>query len=188
LRRNPARRRQGHGYIDIHEGDELDEAQMADLSKDRNFSVERSRLAEVAGLLGAPHTFRKVPQNPLEAHEMLLRGLPTKALVHLVQNFVVLHWDEAFAKAVGMSQRTYQRQTSARTKQLSPEQSGRTWKLAESLAEATAVLGSREEAEQWLKRPAIGLDQRRPIDLLATPAGTQLVEDFLVRLEYGVYA
>ena len=32
------------------------------------------------------------------------------------------------------------------------------------------------------------LDQRRPIDLLATSAGTQIVEDFLQRLEYGVYA
>jgi putative toxin-antitoxin system antitoxin component (TIGR02293 family) len=49
------------------------------------------------------------------------------------------------------------------------------------------VLGSQEEAEQWLERPAIGLDQRRPLDLLATPAGVQIVEDFLRRLEYGVY-
>jgi putative toxin-antitoxin system antitoxin component (TIGR02293 family) len=35
---------------------------------------------------------------------------------------------------------------------------------------------------------ATGLNQRRPIDLLASPAGVALVEDFLVRLEYGVYA
>ena len=69
-----------------------------------------------------------------------------------------------------------------------PEQSGRTWKLAEILARAAAVFGSKEEAEQWLERPATGLNQRRPIDLLASPAGVALVEDFLVRLEYGVYA
>jgi len=63
------------------------------------------------------------------------------------------------------------------------------WKFAEILAKATAVLGSQqEEAEQWLERPAIGLDQRRPIDLLATPAGAKLVEDYLIRLEFGVYA
>ena len=35
--------------------------------------------------------------------------------------------------------------------------------------------------------PAVGLDQRRPLDLLVTPAGTKIVEDFLQRLEYGVY-
>jgi putative toxin-antitoxin system antitoxin component (TIGR02293 family) len=42
-----------------------------------------------------------------------------------------------------------------------------------------------QEAEQWLERPAIGLNQHKPIDLLATPAGVELVEDFLVRLEHG---
>ena len=55
---------------------------------------------------------------------------------------------------------------------------------AEILAKA---LGSQEDAEQWLERPAIGLDQRRPIDLLATPAGVEIVEAFLTRLKYGVY-
>jgi putative toxin-antitoxin system antitoxin component (TIGR02293 family) len=39
-----------------------------------------------------------------------------------------------------------------------------------------------------MERPAIGLDQRRPIDLLTTPAGAELVETFLERLEYGVYS
>ena len=71
---------------------------------------------------------------------------------------------------------------------LSLEQSGRMWQFAEILAKATSVLGSQEEAEQWLERPAIGLDKRRPIDLLATPAGVEMVEDFLERLAYGVYA
>jgi putative toxin-antitoxin system antitoxin component (TIGR02293 family) len=139
-------------------------------------------------MLGAPSTFRKVPQNPLEAHEMLLIGLPSRALSHLVENLVFLRWDDSFAKAIGMSHRTYQRHTATSVKQLNPEQSGRTWKLAEILTKAASVFGSKEEAEQWLERPAIGLNQRKPIDLLATPAGVELVEDFLVRLEYGVYA
>lgn len=160
---------------------------MTIMDTDNKRPIEKARLAEVAGLLGAPHTLRKVPQNPIETHEMLLRGLPTKALTYLVQNFVSLRWDDSFAKAIGMSQRTYQRHTTATAKPLNPEQSGRTWKLAEILTKATNIFGSKEEAEQWLEQPAIGLDQRRPIDLLATPAGVELVEDFMVRLEYGVY-
>jgi putative toxin-antitoxin system antitoxin component (TIGR02293 family) len=55
------------------------------------------------------------------------------------------------------------------------------------LTRATSVFGSRTAAEQWLAQPATGLDQRRPIDLLITPAGVELVEDFLGRIEYGVY-
>jgi putative toxin-antitoxin system antitoxin component (TIGR02293 family) len=161
---------------------------MANLRRDQDAVVRQPMFTEVANLLGAPHTLRKVPQNRLEAHEMLSKGLPAKALSHLVENFVFLRWNDSFAKAVGMSLRTYQRRASTTGKQLNPEQSGRTWKLAEILTKATSVFGSKEEAEQWLEQPAIGLNQRKPIDLLATPAGTELVEDFLVRVEHGVYA
>ena len=86
-----------------------------------------------------------------------------------------------------MSLRTLQRRRESPEKPLGQEQSGRAWKFAEILAKATEVFGSQEEAEQWLDRPATGLDQRRPIDLLATPAGVEMVQDFLHRLEYGVY-
>ena len=72
-------------------------------------------------------------------------------------------------------------------KPLSLEQSGRTWKFAKILVKASSALGSQEEAEQWLERPASGLNRLRPIDLLATPVGLELVEDFLERLKYGVY-
>jgi putative toxin-antitoxin system antitoxin component (TIGR02293 family) len=59
--------------------------------------------------------------------------------------------------------------------------------FARIVATATTVLGSREAAEQWLERPALGLDGRRPIELLASAAGVGLVEEFLRRLEHGVY-
>ena len=87
-----------------------------------------------------------------------------------------------------MSVRTLQRHKPAGpVVRLDVQQSGRAWKFAEILAKATRVLGSQEEAEQWLKRPAIGLDRQRPVDLLTTPAGAKLVETYLGRLEYGVY-
>jgi putative toxin-antitoxin system antitoxin component (TIGR02293 family) len=73
------------------------------------------------------------------------------------------------------------------TESLNQDQTGRTWKFAEILTRATSVFGSRTAAEAWLALPAVGLDQRRPIDLLTTPAGVELVEDFLGRIEYGVY-
>ncbi len=145
-------------------------------------------LQRVAALLGGERILRHRLRGPLDAHEMLLGGLPGQALTHLIDSFVVLHKTASLEKAVGISLRTFQRRKDAPAKPLSQEQSGRTWKFAEILARATAVLGSQEDAEQWLERPAIGLDQRRPIDLLATPAGVHLVEEFLKRIEYGVYA
>lgn len=145
-------------------------------------------LQKVADLLGGVRVLSCRVTSALDAHELLLHGLPTSALDYLVGRLVFIHKAESLEKAVGMSVRTYQRRKDTPSKPLSQEQSGRTWKFAEILAKATDVLGSQAEAEQWLERPAIGLDQRRPIDLLATPAGVELVEDYLERLEYGVYA
>jgi putative toxin-antitoxin system antitoxin component (TIGR02293 family) len=148
---------------------------------------QRDDLRKVADLLGGPRILSRRITSALDAHELLLDGLPGSALTHFVSHLLFLQTD-SLEKAFGMSLRTFQRRKDAPDKPLSQEQSGRTWKFAEILAKATDVFGSQEEAEQWLERPAIGLDQRRPIDLLATPAGIELVEQYLTRLAYGVYA
>lgn len=166
----------------------MTETLMADVTDHRAPTTESVELQRVAKLLGGPRVLKRRLKTSLDAHEMLLKGLPGQALSHLVANIMILHRTASFEKAVGMSVRTFQRRKGTPAKPLSQEQSGRTWKFAEILAKATAVLGSQEEAEQWLERPAMGLNRRRPIDLLATPAGVELVEDFLGRLEYGVYA
>jgi putative toxin-antitoxin system antitoxin component (TIGR02293 family) len=150
-------------------------------------AAEAGEIQRVAELLGGTRILKHRLRNPLDAHELLLQGLPSTAFRHLIENLLVLQQTGSFERAVGMSVRTFQRRKNAPTKPLNPEQSGRTWKFAEILAKATVVLGSQKQAEQWLEDPAIGLNQRRPIDLLATPAGVEIVEDFLTRLEYGVY-
>jgi len=90
-------------------------------------------------------------------------------------------------KALGISLRTYQRRKDAPDRRLSREQSGRIWKFAEILGRAIELFGSWAEAEEWLECPAMALEQRKPIDLLSTPAGVESVEDHLTRLEHGVY-
>lgn len=149
---------------------------------------EAVAIARVTALLGGARVLRHRVRHALDVHEVVSQGLPGAALTHLIDHVALLHDHEALERAVGMSLRTFQRFKVAPRKKLSNEQSGRTWKFAEILAKATEVLGSQDEAERWLERPATGLDQRRPIDLLASPAGVKLVEDFLDRLEYGVYA
>jgi len=141
----------------------------------------------VVAILGGRKVLKRTLRRPLDAHQLLLEGLPSAALTHLVESLALLNDPASLEKAVGISLRTFQRRKANPAKLLNQEQSGRTWKFAEILAKATAVLGSRAEAEQWLERPAIGLEQHRPIDLLATTAGVEVVEDHLERMKYGVY-
>lgn len=146
-----------------------------------------SPFGEVVELLGGEKVLKQEIGTSIEVHDLLMQGLPGEALTHLVDGFVTLKDARSVEKAVGMSLRTFHRRKGTPERSLSTEQSGRTWKFAKILAKASSVFGSRVQAEDWMQRPALGLDQRRPIDLLTTPAGVDLVEDYLERIEYGVY-
>src|SRR6266702_4724615 len=93
----------------------------------------------VATLLGGRRTLRRRLSNPLDAHELLLRGLPAQSLRFLLENLCVLGRTASLEKAVGMSPRTFQRHKDTPKKLLNQEQSSRTWKFAKILAKATAV-------------------------------------------------
>lgn len=54
------------------------------------------------------------------------------------------------------------------------------------LTTATDIFGGQAEAERWLTAPATALEQRRPIDLLASPLGVEMAET-VGCLRYGVY-
>jgi putative toxin-antitoxin system antitoxin component (TIGR02293 family) len=151
--------------------------------------VEDIEISRTVALLGGRRTLHRPVRSRLEAHDLLQKGLPGHALKHLVDYVAILRAPHhgGMEKAVGISLRTYQRRMDALDKKLSLEQSSRTWKFAEILGRATALFGSQTEAETWLEQPAMALEQRKPIDLLATPAGIETIEDHLTRIEYGVY-
>ena len=74
-----------------------------------------------------------------------------------------------------MKVRKRRRQTAIRASRRSISVRGRT------------LWGSNAEFEDWLMRPAMALNSRRPIELLRTIAGARVVKRLLVQLEYGVY-
>lgn len=150
-------------------------------------SGESGSIEKTADLLGGTPVIKSHVTSYLDAHDLLARGLPSRSLV-LLTNSLTLGDVSGAMKALGLSVRTLQRKSGTPSARLSPEQSGRAWKFAEILSRATGILGSQTEAEQWLERPAMALEQRRPLDLLTTPAGLELVEDHLTRMEYGVYS
>jgi putative toxin-antitoxin system antitoxin component (TIGR02293 family) len=140
----------------------------------------------VSALLGGRRVLKHAVSDRLDAHRLIAAGLPGEALSHLESRLTVLD-TVAFEKAIGMSLRTLQRRRADPGQPLSVDQGGRVWKFAEVLAKASEVMGSQRDAEEWLNEPAIGLNGYRPLDLLATSAGADLVETFLGQIEYGVY-
>jgi len=145
-----------------------------------------SPLQQVIQLLGGPQVLKRPILSKLDVHEAILNGIPGGALVFIVEHAKSMEPSDV-TRAVGVSLRTVQRRTKTPAMRLSQEQSGRTWKFAEILARAIQVFGDQAEAERWLARPAMALDEGRPVDLLSSPAGVEMVEQLLGRLEHGVY-
>lgn len=142
----------------------------------------------IVDLLGGKSAFDHPFSTALEAHENIQLGFPAKSLTVFLNQFPTIGRVDTIDKVVGVSLRTFQRQKKAGAKQrLNREQSGKLYKAAEIVAKAVDVLGSPQAAERFLDEPVMALDGKRPIDLLSTPAGAELVERHLVRLDYGVY-
>lgn len=156
-------------------------------AKPHRDEAENEWLGMVSAVLGGATALGgSIPKNRLEVHAALTEGLPNKAAVHLVEGLYRLPENDAL-NVIGFAPRSWQRHKRNARGHLNAERSSRAWKFAEILTKATKVFGSQEQAERWLDQPAIGLNRQRPVDLLRTQTGTELVEEFLERLEYGVY-
>jgi putative toxin-antitoxin system antitoxin component (TIGR02293 family) len=71
---------------------------------------------------------------------------------------------------------------------LSPAESDRVLRLERILENTERVFGGHEKAHRWLRSEIIALDGARPIDLLKTETGAFLVEQELVRIDFGMLA
>jgi putative toxin-antitoxin system antitoxin component (TIGR02293 family) len=148
--------------------------------------AEEQDFGVVVSLLGGRKVLKRQLRNAFDAHDLISAGLPAAAVIHLAETVVLLQRESAVKHVLGMSVRTLQRQKGT-PRPLSQTIGGRTWKFAEVLAQAMRVFGSQSEAESWIGREVSALRGRRPIDLMGTPAGVEMVERVLTQLEFGVY-
>lgn len=125
-------------------------------------------------------------RSAFDIHEMIEKGLPSQDIISFVESVNLLQDKKVMVKVIGMSERTLYRRVK-KPEPLTAEQSSRTWRFAETLTKAEDVFGDPEEAERWMNTPALGLEGRKPIDLITTQIGYELVGDFLTRMDYGVY-
>ena len=136
--------------------------------------------------LGGTRFWRGQITSRADVHSAIVRGVPYASLVFFVSQVKGLEEHDVF-KVLGISGRTLRRQTETPNKPMPVDLASKAWLFAETLAKATDIFGGKEQAEHWMSKPAMGLDGQRPIDLLQTLQGAELVNDFLGRLDYGVY-
>ncbi|MEY9332423.1 putative toxin-antitoxin system antitoxin component (TIGR02293 family) [Pseudomonas protegens] len=123
----------------------------------------------------------------ISIYRLTEEGIPLTAIIKFVSSVPMLKDEQVLAKIIGLSERTLHRRLKTPDEPLNPEQSARAVRFAQVLAKAEDIFGSSEDAQEWMAKPVMGLDGHKPVDLLTNPIGFELVDEFLTRLEYGVY-
>ncbi|WP_346797991.1 antitoxin Xre/MbcA/ParS toxin-binding domain-containing protein [Halomonas sp. Bachu 37] len=125
-------------------------------------------------------------QSDFEILEVIEKGLSSQKIIDFVKSLSLLHDQKALIKAIGLSERALYRRIK-KSEPLTADQSSRVWRFAEILTKAEDVFGDSVEAVRWMSTPALGLEGHKPINLITTQVGYELVNEFLNRLDYGVY-
>lgn len=140
-----------------------------------------------SSFLGGSKFWPSKPESPTAVHEAVMRGVPFGSLNHLVGHVTIIRQGDV-AKVLGMSHKTLTRQAQTPKKTMPADLASKTWQFAEILAKASEVFGGETAGETWMSTPAVALNGARPIDMLQTLQGSEVVRDYLTRLEFGVYA
>lgn len=131
-------------------------------------------------------THRATPLSPPSAvliEKAVQMGLPRRALRHVAESLA--GGDKAKVARVewGIVPKTT---LERREKQLSPEESERTERVARLFVHARRALGSDAEARDFMTTPHPQLEGRTPLDAGRTDLGTRRTEQILNALEYGL--
>jgi putative toxin-antitoxin system antitoxin component (TIGR02293 family) len=138
----------------------------------------------VIALLGGRKVFPKRIRDTGDLQEALRQGFPFAAFEAVLK---VLDWPSRdLADLLGVASRTLARRKTS--KQLSPIESDRLYRVAYIACFATAVLGSLEKARAWLQKDNRALGGHSPISFLDTEIGERQVEELLNRINYGMFS
>ncbi|MEM6479110.1 MAG: antitoxin Xre/MbcA/ParS toxin-binding domain-containing protein [Pseudomonadota bacterium] len=125
-----------------------------------------------------------VPKSAFEAHTAIEEGLPASMLRHF-KSVVGGLSNEVWANIMNVSLSTIK--DLAKKDRLSVQLSSQMVLFAVLLARAEDVFGGKEAALKWFSEEQMALSGRKPIDLLDTFVGANLVSRTLIQIDRGVY-
>jgi len=111
-----------------------------------------------------------------------LKGVPATTFFEVAD--LTGYRREQLAEVFDTSLKTFQRYEREQ-KRLNPQDSEKALKIMALFQKGPEVFGSMDAFRHWMDKPAYGLGNQVPFDLLHTSGGIDLIMDELVRIEYG---
>ncbi|MBV9252008.1 MAG: DUF2384 domain-containing protein [Acetobacteraceae bacterium] len=133
-------------------------------------------IPEPAGIMGLAEA-----QSPLHMEQAIAEGLPKNALQRVARAI----WPDP-VEANRLVHAVVPKSSLSRRGTLTPAQGEQTERLARLFAYASRVLGSVEDAREFMHRPHPELAGRRPVDAALSELGGRAVERVLDSLAYGL--
>jgi putative toxin-antitoxin system antitoxin component (TIGR02293 family) len=135
---------------------------------------------------------RKSVPAPLAA----LAALPPMKQVETIRKGIPAHAFDQIAGVLGLGKETLARKLNInaqtlrkrKSRVLSPDEAEKSLRVTRIFVSATSVLGSEDEARQWMGDAVMALGGKRPLDLLDTDVGAREVVNLLNCIKWGVYA
>jgi putative toxin-antitoxin system antitoxin component (TIGR02293 family) len=130
-------------------------------------------------------TYSKVLKDKLLIAKAVRRGVTNQLFNEIKANspFDDLQW----SNFLGINIRTLQRYKVSKSHILKPLQSEKIFELAEVISMGDMVFDTPEHFRIWLNTPSVALGGEKPINLLDSSYGKDLVLAELNRIEYGVF-
>ncbi len=138
---------------------------------------------EISELLGIELNSIHV-NNPLDIINLSQKGLTKRALIHIGKLLSLGQKD--LAEMVSVSLRTLQRYDDSR--KLAPLVSENMIMITEVIRLGLEVFEDKDIFTKWLNSPNKALNQKNPIDLLKFRSGSNLVQNLLGQIQYGIVA
>ncbi|MBI4764411.1 MAG: DUF2384 domain-containing protein [Deltaproteobacteria bacterium] len=137
--------------------------------------MEFSNVKQVLGL-------KEPIRSPYDLINLGGRGISKSAVARLARHLSI--GLPEMAPLLSVTLRTIQRYSAEKV--FSRAVSERVLRIALVVARGEKVFGGRERFNVWLKEPNAALKEKRPIELLGSDFGIDLILDELGRIEHGI--
>ncbi|ARN43501.1 TPA: antitoxin Xre/MbcA/ParS toxin-binding domain-containing protein [Pseudomonas aeruginosa] len=138
-----------------------------------------------ASLLGLPEN-----ASDMDVHTHIMKGIPVAQLAKLLRNGDIdTHACEQISPGLALKERLADRMTTPGTSlddRLSAGESDRLFRVVHTVVVAEFLFGSRDKAQRWLSKPKDRFSGNSPLQMLASTAGAQLVEELMTQLAEGL--
>lgn len=121
---------------------------------------------------------------PTISYRVIRKGVSSSRVASVARMFKLPN--DRFTRCIGLSPATINRRN-RKGEKLDHDQTERVLHAEKVFKMATAVLGSKEDAIQWLNQPNRTLNNDKPIDVLDTVTGANEVIDILGAIEHSIY-